>query len=46
METSITSKTVTQQTICIDNESLDIEITNEMECNLTHSKEKDGTWKN
>ena len=28
------------KTICRDNESLDIEITSEMECNLTHSKEK------
>ena len=31
---------VSQQTICRDNESLDIEVTNDMECNLNHSKEK------
>ena len=40
METSITSETVLQQTICRENESLDIEITSGTECNLTHSKEK------
>ena len=40
METSITSETVSQQTICRDNESLDIEITNDMECNLTYGNEK------
>ena len=40
METSITSKTVSQQTICGDAESLSIEITNDMESNLTQSKEK------
>ena len=40
METSITSKTVSQQTICGDTESLNIEITSDMECNLTQSKEK------
>ena len=34
METSITIKTVSQQNICRDNESLDIEITSEIECNL------------
>ena len=40
METSITNKTVSQQTICRDNESLDIEITSDMEFKLTYSKEK------
>ena len=40
MEISITSKTVSQQTICGDTESLNIEITSDMECNLTQSKEK------
>ena len=40
METSITSEMVSQQTICRDNESLDIAITSETECHLTHSKEK------
>ena len=37
---SITSETISQQTICRDNESLDIEIPNDTECNLTHNKEK------
>ena len=40
METSITSKIVSQQTICRDTESLNIEITSDTECNLTQSKEK------
>ena len=40
METSITSKTVSQQTICGDTESLNIEIANDMESNLTQSTEK------
>ena len=40
MEPSITSETLSQQTSCRDNESLDIEMTNDMQCNLTHSNEK------
>ena len=40
METSITSKTVSQQTICRDPESLNIVITCDTECNLTQNKEK------
>ena len=40
MKTSITSVTVSQQTICGDTESLNIEITNDTESNLTQSKEK------
>ena len=40
METSITSKTVSQQTICGDPKSLNIEITSDTESNLTQSKEK------
>ena len=40
METSITSKMVSQQTICGDPESLNIETTHDTECNLTQSKEK------
>ena len=40
METSITSKMVSQQTICGDTESLNIEISNDMESSLTQSKEK------
>ena len=40
METSITSKMVSQQTICGDTESLNIEITSDTERNLTQSKEK------
>ena len=38
METSITSETISQQTICGDNESL--ELTNDTEYNLNYSKEK------
>ena len=40
METSITSETVSQQTICGDTEGLNIEITNNTEYNLTQSNEK------
>ena len=40
METSITSETVSQQTICGDTESLNIEITNDMQYNLTQSKDR------
>ena len=40
METSIISEMVPQQTIRGDTESLNIEITNDMESNLTQSKEK------
>ena len=40
METSITSEMVSQQTICGDPESLNIEIPPDTECNLTQSKEK------
>ena len=38
METSITSEMVSQQTICGDTESLNIEVTSDIECNLTQSK--------
>ena len=38
METSITSKLISQQTICGDNESL--ELTNNTKYNLNHGKEK------
>ena len=34
---------VSQQTICGDPKSLNIEITHDTEFNLTQSKEKDGT---
>ena len=40
METSITSEMVSQQTIIGDNESLDIEVTNDTQFNLNHSKEQ------
>ena len=35
METSITSKTVSRQTVCGDTEGLNLEITNDMESKLT-----------
>ena len=38
METSITSKTVSQQTICGDIYSLNLEITNDTESKLTQNK--------
>ena len=38
METSITSELISQQTICGDNESL--ELTNDMKYNPNHGKEK------
>ena len=38
MEMSIPSEMISQQTICGDNESL--ELTNDMEYNLIYSKEK------
>ena len=38
METAITSETISQQTICRDNKS--VELTNDMEYNLNYSKEK------
>ena len=40
METSITSKMVSQQTICGDIESLNLEITNETESKLTQNKDQ------
>ena len=40
METSITSETISQKTICGDTESLNIEITNDTKSKLTQSKEK------
>ena len=49
METSITNKMVSQQTICGNPESLNLEITNNTESKLTHSKDQieiEQTWKN
>ena len=40
METSITSKMVSQQTICGDIESLNIEITSDTESKLTQNKDQ------
>ena len=40
METSITSETVSQQTICGDLESLSPEITNDTESKLTQTKDQ------
>ena len=40
METSITSETVSQQTICGDIGSLNLKITNDMESKLTKNKDQ------
>ena len=49
METSITSEMVSQQTICGDIESINLEITNDKESKLTQNKDQmeiEQTWEN